>query len=457
MSRSTTTGIYTRVDNSFSNPVVGTTINPTDADSYFDDIDGAMNAFIGTSTTSLAVGTGSKSFTTQTAKAFLVGAFVQAFSQADHANYMYGTVTSYNAGTGALVLNVTATGGSGTLADWLLFTAGAQGAAGAAGAAGGVVEQQAPGGRITLTSGTPVMATSVTAATTVYYAPMVGKYVPINTAGTMGMHAFTASDNDAVGLSIVLGASWAANSNYDVFVALDGATVRLATGPDWSAGAVPGANTVGASTRGTGAGSTQLQIFKGFLTNQNSMTCRYANGSTFAAAVNEATYLGTFRTGSAGQVSFTYGASGTAGTFNLWNAFNQQQFCSTGSDSTASWVYGVATPRQARASSVNQFNWVCGLAGGSIDASYNVLPRTDSVIGAAANVGIALNSTSTVDKQTQLINPAAQIFNSSLCAGMTYGGKLGANYIAAIEYGDGVNGVTWFGQNYMALRVSLWM
>lgn len=136
MSRSATTGIYTRIDNSFSNPVVGTTIDPSHADTYFDDIDGAMNSFIGTSTTSLTIGTGTKTFTTQLTKSFLVGSFVQAFSQADHANYMYGSVISYDTGTGALSLDVTVTGGSGTLTDWLLFTAGARGGTGATGAQG---------------------------------------------------------------------------------------------------------------------------------------------------------------------------------------------------------------------------------------------------------------------------------------------------------------------------------
>lgn len=39
MPRNQTTGIFTRVDNSFSNPVFGTVIDPTDAIEYFDDID----------------------------------------------------------------------------------------------------------------------------------------------------------------------------------------------------------------------------------------------------------------------------------------------------------------------------------------------------------------------------------------------------------------------------------
>ena len=136
MSRDPATGLYTRVDNSFSNPVLGTTISPTDADTFFDDVQTAMNSFIGTSTTSLSIATGTKTFTTQLTKTFLSGTFVQAFSQADRTNYMYGTVTSYDAATGALVVDVTVTGGSGTLADWAIIMAGARGAVGATGATG---------------------------------------------------------------------------------------------------------------------------------------------------------------------------------------------------------------------------------------------------------------------------------------------------------------------------------
>lgn len=42
MPRNLTTGIFTRVSNSFSNPVYGTVIDPTDADALFDDYDGGL-------------------------------------------------------------------------------------------------------------------------------------------------------------------------------------------------------------------------------------------------------------------------------------------------------------------------------------------------------------------------------------------------------------------------------
>ena len=78
--------------------------------------DGGVKGYGGTSTTSLAIATGSKTFTTQSGLAYLAGARVRASSAANSANYMEGIVTSYS-GT-SFVLNVDAIGGSGTYADW---------------------------------------------------------------------------------------------------------------------------------------------------------------------------------------------------------------------------------------------------------------------------------------------------------------------------------------------------
>lgn len=322
------------------------------------------------------------------------------------------------------------------------------------GSSGGV---QTPGGRLTLTSGNPEMPSSVTAATTLYYAPYAGDRVPIFTNGVGTMYPFTASATDAIGLSIVLGSNWAANSNFDVFVALNGTTVTLGTGPDWSAGAVPGSNTVGASVRGTGAGSTDLQIFGGFLTNKNAITLRKSNSTTFNVAANEAFYLGTFRTGSAGQISFTYGAEGTAGTFNLWNCYNQILANSTSSDGTASWTYSSATIRQSNNSSTNQFNFVTGLATGNIVAGCTQNIRPASSVAATGRTGIALNSTTVLDKFGQVGTPAASVMDASATVQLNYKPQLGANFISQNEKGDGSTTATFFGQGLQELSVSLWM
>lgn len=74
-----------------------------------------------TSTTSLAVGSGSKSLTIQASKAYSVGqSIVIADTSAPSSNWMFGQITSYNSGTGALVVNVAASNGSGTTAAWTI-------------------------------------------------------------------------------------------------------------------------------------------------------------------------------------------------------------------------------------------------------------------------------------------------------------------------------------------------
>ena len=77
-----------------------------------------------TSTSSVAIGTGSKSFTTQAGKAWVPGHAISIVSAANPAtNTMLGTVTSYNSGTGAIVVSVTVVAGSGTYTDWQMTQA----------------------------------------------------------------------------------------------------------------------------------------------------------------------------------------------------------------------------------------------------------------------------------------------------------------------------------------------
>ncbi len=85
-------------------------------------------AFSGTSTSSITIGIGNKTFSTQSGEQYTAGIWMTAVSQANAANFMFGQVVSYS-GT-SLVLNVQSTGGSGTYADWNLSLAGVRGAPG---------------------------------------------------------------------------------------------------------------------------------------------------------------------------------------------------------------------------------------------------------------------------------------------------------------------------------------
>lgn len=73
------------------------------------------------STTSIAIGTGSKAFTLSTAATLLAGTYL-IYSGADAANWMLGTLAAdVTNGTGFTV-TVNATGGSGTHTDWQIAT-----------------------------------------------------------------------------------------------------------------------------------------------------------------------------------------------------------------------------------------------------------------------------------------------------------------------------------------------
>jgi hypothetical protein len=82
---------------------------------------GYLAPVVSTSATSLAIGTGSKSLTIETGKQWVPGMPIKvAVTASPSTNYMTGTVTSYNSGTGALVVDVSAVGGSGTYSAWSL-------------------------------------------------------------------------------------------------------------------------------------------------------------------------------------------------------------------------------------------------------------------------------------------------------------------------------------------------
>lgn len=89
-------------------------ITITDAILTASNVPGETN--VGVSTSSLAIGTGSKTFATQANLPFAANDYLKASSAADAANYMYGKVTSYTGNT--LVITVSVVGGTGTLNDW---------------------------------------------------------------------------------------------------------------------------------------------------------------------------------------------------------------------------------------------------------------------------------------------------------------------------------------------------
>lgn len=78
----------------------------------------AAPGFNATSTTSLAVGTGTQSLTVQAAKSYVPGMSVKIAYTTDPTIWMYGDVVTYDTVTGALVVEVSLAAGSGTYTAW---------------------------------------------------------------------------------------------------------------------------------------------------------------------------------------------------------------------------------------------------------------------------------------------------------------------------------------------------
>src|SRR6185312_10791054 len=72
------------------------------------------------STSSLAIGTGSKTFTVDSGKDITVGDWVLATSNADATNFMIGQVSAYSGNSLTISVPSAGVGGSGTKADWTI-------------------------------------------------------------------------------------------------------------------------------------------------------------------------------------------------------------------------------------------------------------------------------------------------------------------------------------------------
>lgn len=119
--------------------------------------------FVASSVTSVAAGAGSQSFVVDAAKGFQIGQTIVVTSTVAPTVWMLGTVTSYSAVTGALVVNVSLVNGSGTYAAWSVTLSGPRGAAGAAGS-GTTINAQQDGVSVTAAPRAAINATwSVTA------------------------------------------------------------------------------------------------------------------------------------------------------------------------------------------------------------------------------------------------------------------------------------------------------
>ena len=281
-----------------------------------------------------------------------------------------------------------------------------------------------PQGRLTLTTGTPVTTTDVTGATTVYYTPFIGTQVPIYDGSTYMVPTTFAELSQATTDTTKSPAAVANNSVYDVFAWNDSGTIRATRGPAWTSD----------TSRGTGAGTSQIQQIQGIWTNENSIT----NGP----AANRGTLVGSIRSNGSAQIVDSKVFRWTS---NLPNVCVQRQMAVI--ESTASWTYTTGTFRQANANAADQLDMLQTLAGQELIAD---------VFGAYANtnastfgiVGIDIDTLNTTTIVSNLNNlQYVQVANALVSASAKYNGYPGLGRHIAIwkEYSVATGTGTFFG------------
>lgn len=295
-----------------------------------------------------------------------------------------------------------------------------------------------PQGRLTLTSLTPVMSTSVAAATTIYYTPSAGNMVPLYDGTNMiptAVAEISVATTDTTKNPAAIGAS----KVNDWFVWNDTGTIRLSHGPDWTSDTARSAGTA-------------LVLVNGIYLNNVSIT----NGP----AASRGTYVGTTRSNGTSTLDYNFGAIAAAVTpanFGVWNAYNRVPVEGFIGDTVGNWTYAVAnTWRAANGSNNWRVSFVRGLQSDGQSSEYLQI----GIAGASTSMacGVAFDSTTVFSGSTGFSNQATLALN--LIAKCSNVPAIGYHFYQAIEFNSTTTASTWEGQNTQfqtAMHYSLWL
>lgn len=299
---------------------------------------------------------------------------------------------------------------------------------------GGLVVSPAPMGRLTLTTGLPIMTNSVVGATIVRYTPALGNVIPIYDGSSLVPTTFAELTNDTT-QSVVNKAgplAVANNTIYDLFVWNDGGTVRLTRGPAWTNSGA------GTSTRGSGAGTSEIVLINGIWMNAQIIT----NGP----AAQRGTYVGSVRSNGTATIDFQLGALNAAApptpaNISIWNLYNQSPTRPNIADQSAAWTFSSATIGPLNGSTNNRISWLQGIADNSTIASIVINGTPASVGSAMCAMGWGVNSTTAYYFADFIILPpgfsiTASISTTTLTVTATPGG--GSLSVGQYVFGAGV-------------------
>jgi hypothetical protein len=379
-----------------------------------------LNDTSGTSSTSNSIGTGAKTFTANTGKSWLPGMFIViADTAAPSTNSMIAQVTSYNSGTGALVVYSWGFLGSGTKTAWTISqttnptplnnsvaTATIQNEAVTSDKIAGSLLAGINDFRLTLTSGTPVTTSDVTGATTIYCCPYKGKRIALYDGTRWNLRT-------SAEFSLALG-TLTSGRPYDVFCY-------------------------------DNAGTPTLEFLSWTNDTTRATALTYQDGIPVKSGATTRRYLGTFYTTSTTTTSDAGTMDGTNGRY-LWNYYYRVVRHMERYDPTATWTYTTATFRQANNAAANQLNYVVGVAEDAVEATV-LASASNSSASTYIQVGVGVDSTTTpsgpVGRSQQASNGVIQQVTTS------YRGipGVGRHSLVWLELSVATGTQTWNGTN----------
>jgi hypothetical protein len=228
----------------------------------------------------------------------------------------------------------------------------------------GIALGMTPGGRVTLSSGNPVA--EVTDAATVYYTPFKHTKIMLWN-GTIWVPRTFAEMSQALSDNTKSPAAAANNTVYDMYVWMDGSTMRFTRGAAWASH----------TSRGTGGGSAQQTTQNGRVVNAVDIT----NGP----AAGRGLYVGTIYVYTDGNVDDATIRRG------VWNFYNRVKRVMIVQEATNSWNYTTDTWRQANNSSANQLDFVTGYQEDIVEAEVHC-PAINTNDNVTVAVGIGVDS-----------------------------------------------------------------
>ncbi len=252
-----------------------------------------------------------------------------------------------------------------------------------------------PGGRVTLSSSSPVMTADVSDVGTIYYLPYTGQNIPVYDGANWGEQ-----DIGSSGLSLTLSATNMPTTEvFDLYASMQSGSVTLCS-LYW------GSNTARSSTAGGKSGSQDARVVQqnGIWVNKTAVAASncYNNLTAYTLSAGQGSLLGTFYTDANGAVSWACNpaaaSTGSNNILGIGNVYNQVPFNCTESNSTTSYTLVVTTPagvwRQQDNSANTRVTDVDPLGYGGISASSANVTENVTALTNYCNIGMCFNSTS---------------------------------------------------------------